>query len=219
VPKDWSAYTKDADKSSIYIEDDFRAAAYQLLTQQVLYENDRMDSVAYQLINKNRSPFREAFDLFGMDLYFDTDYRYCAAIPRLGRRTQMTLAETLLMLVLRKIHHEQTTHGDAINGAATISIDELLEIYRAETGGRDLPRQPGELTALVDSMKRYGIVRKVPTPPGDPQPFAIEIRPAIEKLVNENMLTRMSAYQNAQVQALATPVEEDTEEGASDETA
>lgn len=218
MPKDWSAYTKENDRSSIYVEDDFRNAAYQLLTQQVLYEGDRTDRVSYQIASTHRHPFREAFDLYGMDLYFDPDYRYCAAIPRLGRRTQLTLMETLLMLVLRKIHHEQTSHGDAINGAAIITIDELLEIYRAETGGRELPKQPGDLNALIDAMKRYGILRKATPPLGDPQPFIIEIRPAIEKLVNENMLTRMSAYQNVSVAGRA-PALEDNEEGASDEAA
>lgn len=218
MPKDWSAYTKEGDQSSIYIEDDFRNAAYQLLTQQVLYESDRSDRVAYQIANAYRHPFREAFDLYGMDLYFDPDYRYCAAIPRLGRRTQLTLIETLLMLVLRKIHHEQTTHGDTISGAATISIDELLDIYRVETGGRELPRVSRDLEPLIDTMKRYGILRKTPTPPGDPQPFAIEIRPAIEKLVNENMLTRMSAYQNVSV-AERDSASDENEEGLTNETA
>ncbi len=218
MPKDWSAYTKENNSSFIYTEDDFRSAAYQLLTQQVLYESDRSDRVSYQIASTNRHPFREAFDLYGMDLYFDSDYRYCAAVPRLGRRTQLTLLETLLMLVLRKIHHEQTSHGDAINGAAIISIDELQEIYRAETGGRDLPKSSRELDPLVEAMKRYGILRKAPTPPGDPQPYAIEIRPAIEKLVNENMLTRMSAYQNVSV-AEREPAPDGNEEGGSDETA
>lgn len=218
MPKDWSAYTKEIDPSSIYVEDDFRNAAYQLLTQQVLYESDRSDRVSYQIVSTYRHPYREAFDLYGMDIHFDPDYRYCAAIPRLARRTQLTLIETLLMLVLRKIHHEQTTHGDAINGAAIISIDELQEIYRAETGGRELPKSSRELEPLIDAMKRYGILRKTQTPPGDPQPFAIEIRPAIEKLVNETMLTRMSAYQNVSV-AENEPAADDNEEGISDEAA
>jgi hypothetical protein len=218
MPKDWSDYARDDDKNknAIYEEDDFRAAAHQLLTQQILYESDKSDRVAYQLISSHRHPFREAFDLFGMDIEFDPDYRYCVAIPRLHRRTQLTLIESLLMLVLRKVYHEQAIHGEVTNGSAHISIDELQEAFRAETG-REMPTTTRELDPLFDTMKRFGILRKTATEAGDPQPFSIEIRPGIEKLVNENMLTRMSAYQNASV-ALQESASDNAEE-ESDETA
>lgn len=194
MPKDWSEFVKD--KDSPYEEDDFRSAAYQLLTQQVLYETDKSDRTSYQLIDAHRHAFRDAFDLFGMDIEFDNDYRYCAAIPRMLRKTQMSLVESLLMLVLRKVYHEQAIHGDVVNGAAHISIDELQEAYRAETK-RELPTTTRELDSLLDTMKRFGILRKISTDPGDPQPYAIEIRPGIEKLVSENMITRMAAEQDA----------------------
>jgi len=196
MPKDWSEFTKD--KDSPYAEDDFRSAAYQLLTQQVLYESDKADRIAYQLINSHRNAFRDALDLFGMDIEFDNDYRYCTAIPRMLRKTQLSLIESLLMLVLRKVYHEQAIHGDVVNGAAHISIDELQEAFRAETK-RELPTTTRELDALLDIMKRFGILRKTTTDPGDPQPYAIEIRPGIEKLVGENMITRMAAAQDAEV--------------------
>lgn len=205
MPKDWSGFTKNG----IHEEDDFRAAAYQLLTQQVLYEREKSDRLAYNLVNGHRNAFREAFDLFGMDLEFDEAYRYCAAIPRTFRRTQLTLQETLLILVLRKIYHEQAIHADLADGAAFISIDTLQEAYRAETG-RELPATVRELDPLFDTMKRFGLLKKTEAVPGNAQPFGLEIRPGIEKLVNENMLTRMAAYQNA---SAAIQEDEDTKEG------
>lgn len=218
MPKDWSAYAKDKDDKSFYEEDDFRNAAYQLLTQQVLYEKEKSDRVAYQIVNTHRMQFREAFDLFGMDIDFDDAYRYCAAIPRTSRRTQLTLVETLLMLVLRKIYHEQAVHADLVDGSAFISIDELQEAYRAETG-RELPTTARELDPLMDAMKRFGILRKTQAEAGSAQPFGLEIRPGIERLVNENMLTRMAAYQNTSVlapneEASAGENEEETHETA-----
>lgn len=213
MPKDWSEFTKD--KNSIFEDDDFRSAAYQLLTQQILYEADKPDRVAYQLVNSHRHAFREAFDLFGMDVEFDSDYRYCAAIPRVLRRTQLSLLESYLILVLRKVYHEQTIHGDITNGAAHVSIDELQEAFRAETG-RELPTTARDLDALLETMKRFGILRKTATEAGDPQPYAIEIRPGIEKLVSENMMTRMAADQNASIalQVSASNEEDDTDEAA-----
>lgn len=208
MPKDWSGFTKDG----IHEENDFRAAAYQLLTQQVLYEREKSDRLAYNLVNGYRNAFREAFDLFGMDLEFDDAYRYCAAIPRTFRRAQLTLMETLLMLVLRKIYHEQAIHADLVDGSAFISIDTLQEAYRAETG-RELPATVRELDPLFDTMRRFGLLRKTEAEPGSAQPFGLEIRPGIEKLVNENMLTRMAAYQNA---SAANQEGEDAKESANE---
>lgn len=213
MPKDWSEFTKD--KDAIYEENDFRSAAYQLLTQQILYESDKSDRVAYQIVSSHRHAFRDAFDLFGMDIEFDPDYRYCAAIPRMLRKTQLSLLESLLILVLRKVYHEQAIHGDVVNGAAHISIDELQEAFRAETR-RELPTATRELDAVLDTMKRFGILRKTATEAGDPQPYAIEIRPGIEKLVSENMITRMAAEQDTSVKLQQSSA--DNEENA-DETA
>lgn len=217
MPRDWSAFTKDRDAGSIYEEDDFRNASYQLLTQQVLYERERADRVAYHIVNAHRAAYREAFDLFGMDLEFDDAYRYCVAIPRGGRGTQLTLVETLLIFVLRKIYHERAMHADLVYGAAQVSLEELQEAYRAETG-RELPTTVRELEVLLDTMKRYGVLRRLPPATGSAQPFDLELRPGIEKLVNENMLTRMAAYQKASVE-IAKEINDGSNQGDTDETA
>lgn len=217
MPRDWSAFARDKNVESPYEEDHFRSAAYQLLTQQVLYERERNDRVAYHIVNTHRAAYREAFDLFGMDLEFDDAYRYCVAIPRSGRGTQLTLVETLLVLVLRKIYHERAMHADLVDGAAHVSLEELQEAYRAETG-RELPTTMRELEFLLDTMKRYGVLRRVAPAPGSAQPFGLELRPGIEKLVNENMLTRMAAYQKPSVD-IAQETNGASGQGETDETA
>ena len=192
MPRSWTSL---AESSDLYEEQDFESAAYQLMAAQVLYEFENTQRVAYALITRYRNEFREAFRLFGLDLIFDDAARYVAAVPDRGnRRAVLPLAETQLVLVLRKLYHEQAGRGALEEGAlAIVTIDELRAAFLAATR-RELPATAREIAALIDQMQRFGIAKQAQCEDEGVQPFDVAILPGIQTLVNEATLMKLSEH-------------------------
>jgi len=192
MPRTWSHI---AENSGIYEEQDFEAAAYQLMASQVLYESEQTQRSSYHLIARYRNEFKEAFRLFGMDLTFDDAARYVAAVPtRANRRALLTLQESQLVLVLRKLYHEQASRGALEEGAtAIVTIDELRSAFQAATQ-RELPGSAREIAALIDLMQRFGIAKRIRCEEEGLQPFDIAILSGIQTLVNEATLMKLSEH-------------------------
>lgn len=201
MPRSW---TSIAESSDIYEEQDFQSAAYQLLCAQILYEGEQSQRVAYHLIARYPSEFKDAFRLFGMDLVFDDSLRYVAAIPsRANRKVMLTLLESQLVLVLRKLYHEQASRGALEEGAvAIVTIDELRSAFKAATQ-RELPTAVKDIAALIDQMHRFGIAKQVQSETDSVQPFDVAILPGIQSLINETALMKLSSHYEAAA-ALAT---------------
>jgi hypothetical protein len=195
MPRSWTSL---AETSDLYEEQDFESAAYHLMAAQVLYEFETPQRVAYALVTRYRTEFREAFRLFGMDLVFDDAARYVAAVPdRANRRSVLSLVETQLVLVLRKLYHEQASHGALEEGSiAIVTIDELRSAFQAATR-RELPATAREIAALVDQMQRFGIAKQVKWEDDGVQPFDVAILPGIQTLVNEATLMKLSEHHAA----------------------
>lgn len=190
MPREWAEVIG---QGALYQPDDFKLAAYQLISNQILYESNNQQSFAYRLIDRYRNAFRETFDLLGMSLKFDSTYRYVAVIPYLEKQKSMSTADALLLLVLRKLYHIKALQGSLDSGSAVLPIDEFLESYRAETG-RELPPEAGALKELLGRMKAFGVVKMPATEPGSDQPFDVEILPGIEAIVSEATLSRLTEY-------------------------
>ena len=191
MPLSWDDFPIRAEDP--YRPQDFRNAAYQLLSCQIIYEANNGHGTSYRLIDRYRDAFREAFDLFGIALKFDSDYRYIAAIPHAEKQPVMPKTDALLLLVLRKGYHEQVLSGNLDAGVAVLSIEELRELYRTETG-RELPRELGEIKELMGRMRALGVARLPQTEVGSEQPFDIAILPGITALVSEMALARLTDY-------------------------
>lgn len=219
MPREWSEIIGPAD---YYKPEDFKGAAYQLATSQILYESHKHQAFAYRLIDRYRDAFRETFDLLGMELKFDSTHRYVAALPYVDRQKNMSIADALLLLVLRKCYHMRAMQAGLENGLALLPIEELVEAYRSETG-RELPAEAGALRELLGRMKAFGVVRLPATEPGSDQPFDVAILPGIEAIVNERTLERLSIYTAAPRQAAPSEDDEPAEnvviEGDADEEA
>ena len=190
MPLNWEEVIRENDPYEI---SDFRNAAYQLLTSQIIYENAHGQGMSYRLIDRYREPFRETFDLMGLSLKFDSDYRYIAAIPTADKQPSMKLADALMLLVLRKAYHEQALRGNLDAGSAVLSIEELHEIYRVETT-RELPTEVGALKEGLAPMKAFGVIKITQADSGSDQPFDITILPGIVALVSEGTLSRLADY-------------------------
>ena len=205
MPREWNDIIGAND---YYQQDDFKGAAYQLITSQILYESNKQQAFAYRLIERYRDAFRETFHLLGMELKFDSTYRFVAAIPYVEKQKNMSIADALLLLVLRKCYHLKAMQAELENGAAVMAIEDFLEVYRNETG-RDLPAEVGQLRELLGRMKAYGVVKMPPTEPGSDQPFDVAVLPGIEAIVNEKTLERLSVYTGAPRQEIPPLDDED----------
>jgi len=177
-----------------YEEADFEAAAYRLVTEQVLYESVARQRGAYRIVKVHEKHFRALCSLMGMELYVSADLGYCAARPLRAATVKLGIVPTLMALVLRKVYHQSRQDGEDINGHVLISLSELAPIYEESTK-RDFPsKQRQTLIDLFDTMRRFGIARRVSGEQDDGQPFAVEILPAIEFLLDEKAIADLKHH-------------------------
>ena len=115
------------------------------------------------------------------------------ALPAHAEGVPVTLAETLLLLVLRQRYDEAMRQGMVEDeGVVTVELPELQEAYQA-LAGRPMP-DVGTLRELARTLKRWGTCRLVESEPDDPQPFHLQVRPAIVEIVGEQWLQRLDQH-------------------------
>jgi len=179
--------------SGIYTVQDFERAAYRLVTEQVLYAADRSARVAYHLIEAHLEDFQAALEPLGVALERNAHYRYVVALPLHGEGTPVSLDETLLLLVLRQRYDQAMRQGQIEDlGEVVVDLPELQEAYPAFTG-RQMP-EVGALRVLARTLRRWGVCRLVDTEGDDPQPFHLQVRPAIVEIVGEHWLQRLDQH-------------------------
>ncbi len=179
--------------NGVYAVQDFERAAYRLVTEQVLYASDQRTRVAYALVEEFLGDFAAALEPLGVRLERNAHYRYVVALPTQADGVPVTLAETLLVLVLRQRYDEAMKQGlIEDHGEVVVELPELQEAYQA-LAARAMP-DVGELRDLVRSLKRWGVCRLVDSEPDDPQPFHLRVRPAIVEIVGEQWLQRLDQH-------------------------
>ena len=179
-------------KDCLYAVNDFKLAAYTLMSQQALYAGERLQALPYRIVSEHLGAFQSAFELFGMEVIHDATEQYVVAIPRLERRTTLPLETTLLVLTLRQIFHECSMRGETEAGAAIATIEELASVHESLTG-RALTSDAGALRGLLDQARRMGMVRLIEADDGV-QPYDVKILPAIVRMVDENVLMRLAGH-------------------------
>lgn len=191
MPKD--DWIRIAENSPHYEAEDFRSAAYRLVTEQVLYEFLPQQRLSYRIVKEYERDFMEICSLLGMSLKVSSASGYACAWPVHEKTTPLTLQETLLALVLRRVYHEKRQAGEGEAGRVEVSLEELATVFEEATG-RSLPHRRGEMESLLGRMQRFGIARTRMTDNMDPQPFGVEILPAIEILIDEMRLAELDAH-------------------------
>ena len=197
---------------NVATEDDFEAAANRLITEQVLYAADRGSRVAYGLIRDFEREFKRALEPLGYVVRINSQLRYACAIPKHTKSSPVTVEQTLLALVLRKIFDEETRNGHHDeNGEVACDLVTLEVKYKQTTGGRELATG-AKLVTLMQWMRRWGIARvddegsSLPGHDGD-QPYMVIIRPGIAEVLGEAALARIALFSNT-----------DAEIGSADQT-
>lgn len=184
---------------NVVTEDDFEAAANRLITEQILYAADRGSKVAYGLIRDFEREFKRALEPLGYVVRVNSQLRYACAIPKHARTSPVTVDQTLLALVLRKVFDEETRSGHHDeNGEVACDLVTLEVKYKQMTGGRELATG-GKLGALIQWMRRWGLAR-VSDEDGNQfghdanQPYVVIIRPGIAEVLGEAALARIALF-------------------------
>lgn len=180
--------------------EEFEAAAYRLVVEQVLYYADRHSRTAYWMVDRYEREFRQALAPLGVNVYVNRQLRYACAIPEHAKAGTASIAQTLLALVLRMIYDESARIGQLNEDGEVVCDLVELEVKYREMSGRDLPSK-GKLDALLEVMKRWGIARVSQKLESDSdegsltsQPYVVIIRPAITDLLGETALQRLSKF-------------------------
>jgi hypothetical protein len=180
--------------------EEFEAAAYRLVVEQVIYYADRHSRTAYWMIERYERDFKQALAPLGVTVEVNRQLRYAFAQPRHEKAGTASVAQTMLALVLRAVYDEAARIGQLTDdGEVVCDLVELEEKYRLMTG-RELPAK-GELDSLMKSMKRWGIAKKSDEQgadggegPAATQPYVVVIRPAIVDLLGEAALQRLAQW-------------------------
>ena len=190
MPLSWKPFVEKQDKP-IYSEQHFQKAAMQLITEQVIYQSNRKQKSTYDLINLYRKQFDESVKLFGCELKHNEAFRYYAAVPLFSELSRVSLPDTLMALVLRKIYDRKMHKGVVHKGIAEVSINEL-EVDYLDSTNRELVLQPRTiLDQQFKSMKRWGIARMVK---GEDDVDFVQILPGIATMINEATLSNLKTH-------------------------
>lgn len=184
-------------------EDDFEMAASRLVTEQVLYAADRGSKVAYGLIRDFERDFKRALEPLGYVLRVNSQLRYACATPRHVKTSAVSVEQTLLALVLRKIFDEETRSGNHDeNGEVACDLVTLAVKYKQATNGRELA-MGGKLQTLMQWMRRWGIAKivddesvgaQIVSGRDADQPYIVVIRPGIADVLGEAALERIATF-------------------------
>jgi hypothetical protein len=208
-----------ARSNGLHVVDDFEAATYRLVVEQVLYHADRGSRTAYHVVERYERDIKDALKSLGVDIHVNRELRYAYAIPRHGKSGNATTQQTVFALVLRMVYEDSAKLGDLTDdGEVICDLVELDEKYRLLTG-RELPSK-GELDSLIRHLRRWGIAR-LSTEQDDigeegllDQPYAIVIRPAIVDILGETALQRLSQWHG---KTLSEPDESEAQEQTSND--
>jgi hypothetical protein len=207
----------------LYTVEDFEAAAYRLVAEQVLYYSDARARNAYRLVDQYELELRPVLELLGVDFKVNRQFRYAAAVPQHAKVGGASQDETLFALLLRKIYDEGLNRGDMTDeGEVHCDLVDLSERFRQETG-RSMPEK-GRLDLLMKSAKRWGIARMLDdeeegpaTAPEVLQPYVVAIRPAIADVLGENALVKLAIWRDAAATAAPATAPASSEEAAVEE--
>jgi hypothetical protein len=191
MKRSWNTLSQQS--NGAWSAQDFERAAYRLVTEQVLSAGDRGTRLAYHLVEDHFEDFVAALAPLGVRLERNAHYRYVVALPTHGEGAPVSLAETLLLLVLRQRYDVAMREGlIEDDGLVTVELPDLQEAYPQLTG-RPMP-DVGLLRELARTLRRWGVCRLVEVDSDDPQPFHLQVRPAIVEIIGEQWLQRLDQH-------------------------
>jgi hypothetical protein len=203
----WESLAERTNK--LYTPEDFTAAAYRLMAEQVLYDADRRSRTAYALADRFEREFAHVLEPFGVRLRVNRQLRYACAIPAQDKATPATVDQTLLALVLRQVYDECARLGDVTDdGEVVCDLVALGEKYRQATK-KPLPTA-GKLEDTLNILKRWGIAKtsRDDADADTDQPYMVVIRPAIAEILGEHAMLRLALFSDPAAAAATAAAQE-----------
>ena len=107
-----SIWERAAEKSQLYVAEDFERAVYRLVTTQVLSASEPATRKDYHLVSEHLRDFKQVLDPLGIGLRHNAQFQYVVAQPRhVLNQNKASKAVTLLVLVLADIYHRVRFNG------------------------------------------------------------------------------------------------------------
>lgn len=171
-------------------EREFESASSVLLNRQFIWVDGFGQKKQYDLVNRFFDYFETLFDAFGFNLVRDYKYGYVGIVPRHGV-PMMRKLDTLLLLLLVKMHDEQSRKACTERGRSTPCLAVLLDLYEQLTGLEKPSR--GDFLASIKRIARHGVIHigdvdeqyNLPT---------IVVTPAITQLVTPDFIAKLDAF-------------------------
>lgn len=193
----WEAAASRTDGQ--HTAEEFEAAAYRLVSEQVLYHSDKQSRIAYYLIDRYTKEFERALEPLGVTVDVNTLLRYVFAKPKHEKSGTASVNLTVIALVLRSLYDESARIGQLNdNGEVVCDLIELDEKYRLSTN-RELPSKV-EFNFAIKQLKRCGVVRMADEQSledfdgeADSSSY-IMIRPAIVEVLGNTTLQRLGQW-------------------------
>lgn len=172
-------------------EEELTSTAAYLLKKQFIFRTDRR----YAIVDKYFSIFEKGLSFFGARLEINHDAGFLGYLPQ-ESFSRLNLNETLVLIILRNIYHEEKISGSSEYAYITISGLRLIDEFKQLTGKGDLDTKTSFkkiLSPLVQkSIIRFGET-DIETDMND-----IEILPSIEMVINnEHANSLISAILNS----------------------
>lgn len=174
-------------------EREFEAAAAQVLQKQFIWSDGFGQKKHYDLMNRFYDYFETLFDAVGFTLVRDYKYGYLGIVPRQGI-PMMRKLDTLLLLLLVKMHDEQSRRACTERGRSTPCLGVLLDLYEQLTG-LEKPSRPDVLASLK-RIARHGVLfigdmdEQLNLP-------KLTVTPAITHLVTSDFLASIESFLQA----------------------
>lgn len=171
-------------------ESDFQAAASLMLQKQFIWSDGHGQKKYFDLAIRFQEYFDVLFDAIGFDFVRDYKFGYCGLLPRSGVPA-MTKLDTLVLLLLAKMHDEQCRKACTENGRSTPCLGLMLDLYVQMTGQEKPSRS--DLLLSLKRLSRHGIISvgEIDEQLRLPQ---VTVLPTITKIVTAEFLANIEIY-------------------------
>ena len=180
----------DKPENEHFHEREFEAASAQMLQKQFIWSDGFGQRKHYDLIHRFSDYFEILFDALGFNVVRDYKYGYIGIVPRLGM-PMMRKLDTILLLLLLKMHDEQSRRACTERGRSTPCLGVLLDLYEQLTG-QEKPSRPDVLSSLK-RLSRHGVIFL-----GDMDEQLnlpkLTVTPAITHLVTSDFLASLESF-------------------------
>jgi len=178
------------DQSNKLDLDELMAVAASLRERQFVYKDGRGTGRIYDVLVNQQNYYRDLFEAFGDEFIVDQHCGFVGIVPRASHPV-LTQLETVLLLLLTKMHDMESRKARAMGGRTQPNEGVLLDEYRTLTG-KDKPK-PGEVKAALYRLRRAGVIDLGPINE-ETEMHQITVLPSITQVVTESYLNDLERF-------------------------